>query len=141
MRLSVALIISLCLLSCKKDAPAGQEQAAKSCKEKPACKANGLCADKDGNCVAGSDDDCKQSDSCAQYGRCKRYEYGKDKSKAKCEVGSDEDCKKTVDCKSLGKCTYVNDGLCMIKSDDDCKQSEACTKEGRCRHAAGGCLK
>jgi hypothetical protein len=50
-----------------------------ACDAKGSCKSAGNCSvipGDDGNCLAGSDDDCKQADVCTQYGMCKLGSHG-----------------------------------------------------------------
>ena len=92
------------------------------------CKQSGRCTSKDGECIVGSDADCRLSDQCEKDGRCA---LGIKHGYPQCLATSDADCKATKRCKDNGKCT-AKEGECIIGSDADCKASKYCTLTGKC---------
>lgn len=94
------------------------------CKTSDGCSQHGRCAERDGQCIAVSDDDCRASEWCRGVGRCSA-------SEGKCVAGKDSDCRRGRMCATLGKCT-ARDGLCVVGSSTDCLESEHCKRFGRC---------
>jgi len=85
-----------------------------------------------------SDDDCKRSSACTNYGRCKAVDG--ECVAAPTAAPSTPDCTKTEACRWSGRCKAV-DRQCVAGSDQDCKGSWACSKNGRCKAIDGKCCK
>ena len=94
------------------------------------CKGEGRCTGSDGRCVAGSDEECRESKLCETDGRC----TAKD---GKCVAASAKDC--ATICEMQGRCT-VEDGNCIAASREDCKESSACKTADRCVAKLGRCV-
>jgi hypothetical protein len=102
------------------------------CEEMNFCIGSGECVEKEGRCVAVSNDDCKQSQGCEYEGVCHVR-------KGVCEwfVGSGGSCDQPMGknaynpCKERGRCT-AKDGFCVAATDSDCEQSSFCTHVGYC---------
>jgi hypothetical protein len=64
-----------------------------------------------GECIARSDEDCRRSTRCKEFGACKAgtYQHGSKQYKwGYCHASSDEDCKGSVVCEKFGRCS-LND--------------------------------
>jgi hypothetical protein len=75
-----------------------------------ACKLDGQCTARDGECVAGSDADCEQSYRCRRDGWCTARD-------GKCVAGEDDDCRQSEVCEVFGFCEAV-DGACTLPAPD-----------------------
>lgn len=95
------------------------------------CKREGRCQGSDKGCIAGSDQDCQQSELCEDSGYCSAKD-------GKCVALKDADCKAV--CATQGRCT-IEAGECVPGSNDDCKQSEICKTQQRCVLRRGLCAK
>jgi hypothetical protein len=101
------------------------------CQSDADCKDGQTCA-SDGKCkkiktskknVCQSDADCDAGQFCAADGKCKKIKTSK---KNVCQ--SDDDCKQGESCGDDGKCHKNKE----CTSDDDCKQGESCGDDGKC---------
>jgi anaerobic nitric oxide reductase transcription regulator len=128
------------------------------------CAVFGRCAiDDRGECVAGSDTDCKTSFMCGEQGLCaarkdpqtgvptcmavlpehcrtaKACVEGKacELFAGGCVPPSDALCRSRVGCADQGHCTHV-DGVC-VATGSDCLTSRMCLALGRCSAVKGGC--
>jgi len=78
------------------------------------CKYWGKCVNKDGVCVAGNVEHCRQSQACTEGGQCsiKGYSFDSSHSIFFCTALTDADCKNALDCKQNGECK-ASDGKCV----------------------------
>ena len=102
------------------------------------CRTGGRCSFIDGRCVIGSDEDCRQSLPCFEFGRCAAKNPGT--AGATCVVGSTADCQQSDYCRDYGMCTLTPaSGSCRASSDEDCQQSVICVTDGYCHCAQNSC--
>jgi hypothetical protein len=79
------------------------------------CKLSGYCTARDGVCLAGSDEDCRQSMACSQSATC----TAKD---GECVLASAKDCEQSVLCKHGQLCLFKlveGQGVCYSDKDED----------------------
>jgi hypothetical protein len=107
------------------------EKCKKSCVEDPDCVLRGQCTEKDGHCVAGSDEDCRKTADCAMYGRCSAVDDF-------CAARTNEDCEGSYYCRAIATCT-AQGGQCARASDEDCKRSRQCASRGQCTLGRAAC--
>jgi hypothetical protein len=79
------------------------------------CRIWGRCTIVHGECRAGSDEDCAQSERCRDLGECRLH------SSPNLQWGGSM-------------------GTCAIRTDEDCQQSRACRDEGRCLVGEEACV-
>jgi hypothetical protein len=96
-----------------------------SCQSSEVCRLQGTCkslALPDGRsvCIASSDDECRQSVSCKDEGRCTWD------GRTGCQAIDPTDCKSASVCIVAGQCTVVN-GECKATSQRDCEKSSLCS--------------
>lgn len=114
------------------------------CAGTDSCRIFGKCTPIQGVCMAGSDDDCAQSESCTEDGEClsERPLYDKDAEShtehLACWQPAGEDGECAEQCRAGGRC-HAAQGLCAARSDADCEQSEACAEWGACTYGDGEC--
>lgn len=97
------------------------------------CNADGRCdVSATGECVVGSDEDCRSASACTARGACRRWT---DNQSAECSAS----CADTTFCKQHGRCTPMTAGLCGSGQARDCERSEACRLDGRCALIDGVC--
>jgi sulfatase-modifying factor enzyme 1 len=101
-----------------------------SCAGSQGCNEDGRCSEKDGLCVAASDDDCKASSACRRQRAC-RAENGS------CTGGAEPDCPGS--CEQEGLC-WVRDEACVAVEAGDCRWASVCALDGRCTLKNGGCV-
>ncbi|TNE43461.1 MAG: hypothetical protein EP343_33485 [Deltaproteobacteria bacterium] len=103
------------------------------CSSLDACAKQGLCSlnTKRYECVAGTVDDCKNSEECKNNQRCQL-------EKERCVV-TDQFCKDSSGCQQSGLCSRQGDS-CVVATDDDCKQSIACRAANKCLAENGACV-
>ena len=102
------------------------------CKSSTDCKENGYCKHHQGRCIPGSDAECAKAEYCKPYGLCSF-------AKSACVASSDADCKKSNQCKTLGLCSAEN-GVCVVSNKDDCKKLDGCRVFGKCTAKGKGCI-
>lgn len=104
-----------------------------SCLASDACHKLGLCAQRAGTCVAGSDADCRRSRGCAAWGRCAARG-------GRCVVRSSADCRRSDGCRKKGLCRQ-QDRTCVAADVRDCRASHGCSHANRCHldRAQGVC--
>jgi len=101
---------------------------AEDCKNSKGCKADATCTyDGKSACVIGGDHDCKSSEFCTTLQRCMH-----DKATKKCVPGSDTECKAQTDCKAAAACTFDEATKKCLPSEADCKASVMCVNLGLC---------
>lgn len=142
----VILVTLLACGACSKEPPAAQrcdsdfgcpkeltcsKGQCVTCDASEMCRAQGMCADVDGQCRAVDDDACRSADACGQLGWCSSRDGA-------CVAGVDADCAATSLCKELGKCS-ARDGTCTAARDADCKPTDLCKNQGWCTAIAGQC--
>ncbi|MBW2454611.1 MAG: hypothetical protein JRI68_08875 [Deltaproteobacteria bacterium] len=106
------------------------------------CSSLGLCtASKEGNCIAGSNDDCLRSGMCDKLGFCAAIG-------GHCAISAqqDADCQRKHGalqhnhCAFAGLCT-AKGGECVAATDEDCKRAVVCTQDGSCTARSGKCTR
>src|SRR5690606_16564461 len=85
-----------------------------------------------GECGAGSEADCRQSDLCAVSGNCLPS------AQNRCRVGTAEDCAAAERCTTRGECSPDEYG-CAPRTPDHCANSELCATSGLCVIGARYC--
>ena len=107
--LSVAILTAIvATLGCgstrapKKKVDVGEPGAA--CEQ--ACRVWGWCAEKDGQCVAASEQHCRDSERCKEGGLCS-FSGGD-----RCLAASSSDCSRSKWCKDYGWCS-AEQGVCV----------------------------
>ena len=100
-----------------------------------ACRTSGECrlrteraGDGPYRCYAGSDEDCRGSDTCTRSGRCFATEDGQ------CVPEGDiaaHACAISPTCRVWGGC-HPREGFCEPQSEADCVASLQCRTQGRC---------
>ena len=103
--------------------------AAIDCATTEDCRQVGLCTERDGRCLAGSDGDCIQSGICQSIGFCVARS-------GDCYPNSPDDCRQSRMCRFRGRCSWSEHSSDCIPTDATCAASEACALDGRC-HARG----
>lgn len=100
------------------------------CAQRPECKAKGGCSHVGsfGKCEPGSDDDCSQSDSCAQEGLCS---FPQDNQGLRCAATADSQCASSTGCALHGRC-YAFEGKCVTAFDPVCLNRPECVNKGAC---------
>ena len=103
------------------------------CSSRPDCTAKGLCSlnSKKAICVAGTADDCLQSEICKTQRRCQLENEA-------C-VLTDQACKDGAECEQNGACSRLGD-KCVVSTDDDCRKSLLCRQEKKCFSEDGKCV-
>ncbi len=117
-----------------------------------ACRAQGACTERDGRCVATSQESCRNSSDCHRQGRCSL-----DEAAERCVAADDRDCEGAFDCvhngwcrvapgsdrctgygplceeqcQLRGWCEFV-EGICTVTEEKHCEESIACVVSGRC---------
>ena len=81
----------------------GSGQQDEDCSQSQFCAESGWCTFDGNTCVVASDADCRQSKKCSQYGECTFN--GESSSRAMCIATSDEDCANSQICIDHGACT------------------------------------
>jgi len=103
------------------------------CRKSSHCKTNGMCSVEDGRCRVLTDADCLYSTYCKQSGYCSAILPTEPKLKdMTCVAKSAEDCRAAEDCKSLGNCAVNKEGMCRPATDADCRASAICKERGWC---------
>lgn len=104
------------------------------CQKSFACRLEGRCFAINGQCVAGSNEACRQSADCLTFGRC-HY----DPNAGGCVPRVDRDCSQSDVCKNEGKCRAGYQEFnarpirtCVAACDGDCSKTDACKSENRC---------
>ncbi len=103
------------------------------CSSRPECTSQGLCSlnSKKAICIAGTAEDCQQSEVCKEQRRCLL-------ENEKC-VLTDQACKDGQECEQNGACSRLGD-KCVVNSDDDCRESVVCRQEKKCFAEDGKCV-
>lgn len=120
------------------------------CVDLPACRIFGWCSDMDdASCAANDDDDCMQSEACADYGSCHAFRgvcLPIATTSSDCFVPRGADF--VSPCADLGLCDVV-DGVCYsaARTDADClatgldeSSGSPCSSYGACVARGGVCV-
>ncbi len=108
--------------------------------ERTGCSLEGSCTLRDGECVAGTDEDCLQSVICAEGGFCTARAgrcWRTAASHAECASPPHPGHAET--CATFGLCSVV-EGLCQATSDAQCEASLWCGRGGACSARGGRCV-
>ncbi len=122
-----AAVAERCTISASQDADCRKKHGSL---QHDQCAFAGLCTAKGGECVAATDEDCKQSVVCKADGSCAA-------TQGRCTLGATTraDCNRQHalrnPCKEDGRCT-PKDGGCIATKDTDCTPLEACRRLGQC---------
>jgi len=137
--------------SCRKSAATAEE-----CQGWAGCQQGGECSLRNGVCVVGGPDDCRQSAPCREAGRCSldvpgvtgnpnlSPQQAQEKTartspvKFRCSALSRSDCQQSSACSQQGYCSPFA-GHCQVGSDSDCQRSDGCAKHARCSRSYGTC--
>lgn len=104
------------------------------------CSMEGHCVARDGDCVAGGDEDCQQSMVCDEAGFCTALDgrcWRAGASDGECTTPPRPGYAET--CATYGHCTAV-DGVCQATSDAQCEASLWCARGGDCSVRRGRCV-
>lgn len=128
------------------------------CRRSRQCTTDGRCTSRDGECLAGADEDCKASQICHEDDRCTASVEGdcirRPRGAVHADGGSDgggaagpsteQLSSEPMNCLILhcpfdGRCTE-RPGQCVAASDRDCRQGRICREGGKCRANDGQCV-
>ncbi len=108
------------------------------CRDAPSCTYHGRCryveeGAREGECVAESDDDCRASAGCRDWGRCTA-------ENEICIAADVKACQSSWHCRIQGRCTPKH-GRCVVGGDGDCARSERCTYDRQCEARGNKCVR
>lgn len=108
------------------------------CRDATSCTYHGRCrymeeGAREGECVAESNDDCRASTGCRDWGRCTAENEA-------CVASSKEDCRNSWHCRIQGRCTPKH-GRCVVGGDGDCARSERCKYDRQCEARGSKCVR
>jgi len=108
------------------------------CRDSPACTYHGRCryeedGPREGDCVAETDEDCRASLGCRDWGRCTA-------ENAVCIATDEDDCRNSWHCRIQGRCTPKH-GRCVVDGDADCRRSERCRYDRQCEARGKRCVR
>jgi len=100
---------ALGIMACGSDTPPSKfntrgDAPNEACTSADVCVVWGWCGEKDGKCVAATDQGCKDSRACKVSGLCSFLN-------GRCEARNDDDCANSQYCKWNGLCSQ-SEGLC-----------------------------
>ncbi len=103
---------------------------------------SGVCCDRpSAKEHAQKDAECRGSDDCKTFGRCKYRKMHGRSGRWGCFPGSDADCAQSAHCRQHGQCHKNIQLQCVAESNEDCQRSEGCKKKGRCKREGAVCVK
>lgn len=108
-----------------------------------ACREEGACTEKNGECLANSNEDCRKSALCIRNGRCSL-----DETSHTCVARVATDCAKADVCLRGGKdeTSSVDTRVCQARpgvdacTADFCQRFEFCALRGDCHAESGICM-
>jgi hypothetical protein len=131
------------------------------CEAAEACRKEGRCKHRGGDCVPGKYEHCADSEGCDTHGACGYSEKlgcvpmagthcndselcrkgGKCEFVARsCRKMRPGDCRGSRECDDEGLCTVKDDDICVAANDADCSRSAACRRDKRCTAKNGACV-
>ncbi len=102
------------------------------CRQSELCKKQGLCSEKQGQCLALANRGCVESLNCKRHGECNAKDD-------RCVAATDEQCQEATTCRETGRCR-ARHGQCVAATSGDCRASVACQKHGACSAMGGRCV-